>query len=155
MLTQIQFKAVNEFGGSNTIALTEVTLLDVYSHARLSISGNAKSSSWDNRDTDIDYSIVSTSTPVGAEELLLTPTPLLLIPQDITSMKLRICYSIRTAGKTIEMTPEEYDVKTTQVPFWQAGKSIVYKLNLGANLIKVTPEVVDWKNATGSSITVE
>lgn len=155
MLTQIQFKAVNEFGGSNTIALTEVTLLDVSSHARLSISGNAKSSSWGNYDTDIDYSIVSTSTPVGAEELLLTPTPLLLIPQDITSMKLRICYSIRTAGKTIEMTPEEYDVKTTQVPSWQAGKSIVYKLNLGASLITVTPELVDWRNATGSSITVE
>ena len=155
MLTQIQFKAVNEFGGSNTISLTEVTLLDVYSHAVLSIAGNASASVWGNRDSDIDFSIVSETTPVGAEEILLTPTPLLLIPQDITSMKLRICYSIRTGGKTIEMAPEEYDVKTTQVPSWQAGKSIVYKLNLGATLITVTPELVDWRNATGSSITVE
>lgn len=69
--------------------------------------------------------------------------PYLVIPQDLSDVKLSVTYSWDTA---IEQPTAEHDIKTTKVPNWQPGKKYTYYLDLGDNkeeiLFKVMVE--DW-----------
>ena len=93
-----------------------------------------------------DISLPSTPTDIAGE--------LLLIPQEVDGIGLSITYQypgVDNSSKTVS-----YNLPTSTVPLWEAGKSYRYTFTLMGNyIIFDKPTVQAWDDATGGIIVVE
>ena len=154
MLTQVQFKA-KKSDNTADISVTDVTVLYAYSHGVLAPAGTATSSSWTSRDTDnVPFPVVSSPVALTTSYASLTSSPLLMIPQSLSAVKVRIGYSCTTGGRTVAMEPVEYSLSTNEITAWQQGNSIVYNLEFSVHPITITPELVEWRTAA-ASVTID
>lgn len=85
----------------------------------------------------------------------LRATDLILLPQDLTNVSVKINYTIDNkgagslvAGDNSEALTQiaELPLKTDAVPAWEMGKRYIYNIVIGLDTITFEPYVQDWVN---------
>lgn len=143
-------------GVENTYQINSVTLGGVQETAVL--TSTPTSTAWDDLDNDVTYNVLSTSTTVSGTAT--TSAMFMLIPQELTSAKLTINYSLKnpSADEWIPQVAKVIDLNTAldesddAIDEWVMGTKYTYNVTFGAaSIIKFAPSIkTEWVGVTGN-----
>lgn len=168
-----------DYTASTTITLQSITVIDAAEVASFNqnlVDENGKvttNAAWDTNDNgvppltnypvDINVNQVITTTPYYPSGITketaatdgLRATDLILLPQDLSGVTVKINYTIDNkgagslvAGDNSEALTQiaELPLKTDAVPAWEMGKRYIYNIVIGLDTITFEPYVQDWVN---------
>ncbi|MBO5708660.1 MAG: fimbrillin family protein [Bacteroidales bacterium] len=166
-------RTAEDYSASTTITLNKIELLTVGSTAsfdqKLGDSNNAATTAaaWttptatanyivDNNDflnvelsTTPYWTATKSATAPTATDGLRT-TDFILLPQDISSVKLRVTYTLdnNDTGSVALTQVIEKDLAVAGVDAWEMGKRYIYNISLGLDTIYFEPYVAPWEDVT-------
>lgn len=164
-------KTAADYSGSTTITLNKIELLNVGSIAsfdqNLADTDNASTTAaaWTpatgpvtymvNNDDDLAQ-VLTTTAWWSANDSDIAPakangvrdTDFILLPQDLSGVKIKITYTLQNAGTGSEALVQviEKDLKTTAVSEWEMGKRYIYNIIVGLDTIFFEPYVANWED---------
>lgn len=86
----------------------------------------------------------------------LRATDLILLPQDLAGVTLRVEYTIKNSGAGSEELYQiaELPLGTTAVAAWEMGKRYIYNITIGLDTIYFEPYVQDWVDVDMGNLTI-
>lgn len=86
----------------------------------------------------------------------LRATDLILLPQDLAGVTLRVEYTIKNsdAGSEELYQIAELPLSTTNVAAWEMGKRYIYNITIGLDTIYFEPYVQDWVDVNMGNLTI-
>jgi len=86
----------------------------------------------------------------------LRATDLILLPQDLADVTLRVEYTIQNSGTGSEELAQiaELPLSTTNVAVWEMGKRYIYNITIGLDTIYFEPYVQDWVDVNMGDLTI-
>ena len=86
----------------------------------------------------------------------LRATDLILLPQDLAGVTLRVEYTIKNSGAgSAELYQiAELPLSTTAVAAWEMGKRYIYNITIGLDTIYFEPYVQDWVDVDMGNLTI-
>lgn len=86
----------------------------------------------------------------------LRATDLILLPQDLAGVTLRVEYTIKNsdAGSQELAQIAELPLSTTNVAAWEMGKRYIYNITIGLDTIYFEPYVQDWVDVNMGNLTI-
>jgi len=173
-LSSIAFtvKTLADYSASTTITLNKIELLNVGSKAsfdqNLADENNAPTTAaaWTTAGTPVNYIVdndddleyvvdtqaywtASKSKTAPAAAGGLRATDFILLPQNLSNIKLKVTYTLDNKGTGSEPLVQviEKDLRTGAVDTWIMGKRYIYNIIIGLDTIYFEPFVADWVDA--------
>lgn len=86
----------------------------------------------------------------------LRATDLILLPQELADVTLRVEYTIQNSGTGSEELAQiaELPLSTTNVAVWEMGKRYIYNITIGLDTIYFEPYVQDWVDVNMGDLTI-
>ena len=86
----------------------------------------------------------------------LRATDLILLPQNLAGVTLRVEYTIKNsdAGSQELAQIAELPLSTTNVAAWEMGKRYIYNIIIGLDTIYFEPYVQDWVDVDMGNLTI-
>lgn len=86
----------------------------------------------------------------------LRATDLILLPQELDDVTLRVEYTIKNSGAGSEELYQiaELPLSTTNVAAWEMGKRYIYNIIIGLDTIYFEPYVQDWVDVDMGNLTI-
>ena len=149
-LSAIKFNVATDITGL-TVTLKGIDLLNVEQTGKYSqLAETHWTVSTTNEKT---YTAFSGTQAVSADQTATTentaPYNLILLPQELDDIKLKVTYSVK--GSSMENAVDQVvtvDLKKSEDDKWDNGKCYTYNLTLHLDKITFTPEVVEWTPET-------
>lgn len=86
----------------------------------------------------------------------LRATDLILLPQNLAGVTLRVEYTIKNSGAGSQELAQiaELPLSTTNVAVWEMGKRYIYNITIGLDTIYFEPYVQDWEDVDMGNLTI-